>query len=295
MFGNQNGAMGMGQQPTMQGYAYNGMPQPVQKFNNFLSADEIKMLQQKGDHFSLSLTQEELLRGICNHRNAEGTADTLVFDPLTGEARCVICGYKFRPIESETSLEDIKLDVSRIVDILQTIKLMYIDLPEEAAKQYFPIIPLIEKIPQLFEFAAKNMNKHEANTWMYNNRNMGAISMFNNLQNMFGSGMMMNGYQQQPMYGQQPMGQPGMMGGYPQFNQAPVGAMAPNNGFGYPGASAAPQPNPAFNPAAAGGYTPQTNGFAFTPNQQPQNPAPVAAPDAPKADGTATVTQNVTV
>lgn len=267
--------------PMMGGYAYQGMGTPMQKFNNALTPEQIKKLQQKGQQFSLAITEEEMLRGICNHRNAEGTADTLVFDPLTGEARCTICGYKFKPIEANVSPEQIKDDVERIVDILQTIKLMYIDLPADAAKEYFPVIPLIEKIPQLFEFAAKNMTKHETYNWQYNNRNMGAINMFNNLQNIFGAGM---GYNP-AMQSQAPMGQP-MMGGY--------GYPVPNNGFGYPGASMpGAMPNPAMNP----GYMPTTNGFQFTPSGattpvQPTVPAPETAGTTATE---ATVTQTVNV
>lgn len=272
MFDGQNNTM-------MGGYQYQGMAQPVQKFSNPLSPDQIKKLQQQAQQFSLAITEEEMLRGICNHRNAEGTADTLVFDPLTGEARCTICGYKFKPIEANVSPEELKEDVERIVDILQTIKLMYIDLPADAAKEYFPIIPLVNKIPQLFEFAAKNMTKHESYNWQYNNRNMGAINMFNNLQSIFGgAGMPMGGYQQpqqfaQPMGMGQPMMQPM---GYPM-----------NNGFGYPGAS--------MNPAMMG-YAPQSQGFQYTPGQDVTPVAPsVPVPDAPAATDAATVTQKVTV
>jgi hypothetical protein len=270
----ENGMMGT---PMMGGYSYQGMAQPMQKFNNVLTAEQIKQLQQKGNQFSMSLTEEEILRGICNHRNIDGTGDALTIDPLTGEARCVICGYKFRPIEPNVSTDEIKEDVERIVDILQTIKLMYVDLPAEAANEYFPIIPLIEKIPQLFEFAAKNMTKHETYNWQYNNKNMGAVTMLNNLQNMFAGNMGFNPGMQQPQY-QQPM-----MG-------APMGYPPMSNGFGYPGAGAVP---PVGNPAFNAGYAPQTAGFQYVPNQKPVQPVAPTAPEAPKTE--ATVTQNVSV
>lgn len=271
------GTMMNGAAPMMGGFAYQGMGQPVAKFNNPLTPEQIKKLQQKGEQFSLGITEDEWLRGVCNHRNAEGTADTLVFDSLTGEARCTICGYKFKPIESSVSPEQIKESVDNIVDILQTIKLMYIDLPAEAAKEYFQIIPLINKIPQLFEFAAKNMTKHESYNWQYNNRNMGAMNMFNNLQSMFAGGMM-----------GQPMMQQGMMG----YNQQPMMQAAPfqqpANAFGYPGASA--MPNPAF-----GGYQAAAPGFAYNPNPATATAPvqPTVAPEAPAATGETTVTQNV--
>jgi hypothetical protein len=252
-----------------------------------LSPEQIKKLQQKGEQFSLTITEDEWLRAICNHRNAEGTGDSLTYDPITGEARCTICGYKFRPIESDISPDQIKNDVERITDILQTIKLMYIDLPADAAKEYFQIIPLIEKIPRLFEFAAKNMTKHEAYNWQYNNRNMGAISMFNNLQSMLGGGMMNAPQQPQQFYGQPqaPYYAAPSMG-------VPTGAVPPQgNAFGYPGASS--MPNPAF------GYAASNPGFAYTPNPQMAT-APVAptttTPDAPTTTASdTTVTQKVEV
>lgn len=254
---------------------YNGMPvQQAQKFNNVLTSDEIKSLQQKDAQFSLGLTQEEVLRGVCNHRNPEGDGDALVYDPVTGEARCTICGYTFRPVDASLKPEDIKESVANVIDVLQTIKLMYIDLPAQAAKDYFPIIPLLEKIPQLFEYAAKNMTKHDAYNWQYSNRNMGTMAMFQNLNAMFGA---MNGMQyQQPQFQQQPMmGQPA---GFPNA------AYGQPNPFGYQGAS---MYQPGTNPA-----------FAYTPSQQATPVAPtVAAPTAPTAPAAAdaTVTQSVNI
>lgn len=266
-----NNAMGM----NGGNYNYGGYA-PQVKFSNFLTPEQIRSLRQTSQQFSLSLTTEDIMRGVCNHRNETGDADTLVFDPLTGEATCTTCGYKFRPVEPDISIDEIKDNVDRIVDLLQTVKLMYIDLPAEAATEYFPVIPLLEKLPQLFEYAAKNMNKHELNTWNYNNRNMGAMQMFTNLQSMFANGgQFMNQPQmQQPqgMYQQQPMMQPQM-----------------GNPFGFPGAG---MPQPMMQPQM--GYMPQMPGYAYTPNQQ-STPVAATIPEAPAVPEEVTVTQNVSV
>lgn len=275
----QNGA-------PMMGYQYAGFQgSPAQKFTNVLTPEQIQKLQQKGDQFSLTVTEEEFLRGVCNHRSADGTHDTLVYDSITGEARCTTCGYVFRPIEADCSPATIQDNVDRIIDILQTIKLMYVDLPAEAAKEYFQIIPLIGKIPKLFEFAAKNMSKHELSMWQYNDKNMGAMKMFNNLQGLFNGGMynpqmaqpMGMGYQAAPMYNPQ-MAQPQMGMGY---QAAPMG-----NAFGYPGAQM--------------GYQAAAQNYAYTPDpSQATQPVPVTVPTASapeaKAAEDVTVTQNVTV
>lgn len=277
------------------GYNYQGMqPQQIQKFNNTLTADEIKRLRQNVSQFSLSMTDEEYLRGVCNHRSEDGLSDSLIFDPVTGQARCSTCQYSFRPIDADTSLEDIKNSVYDIIDILQTIKLMYVDLPPAASREFFQIIPLLEKVPQLFDFAAKNMTKHETFGWQYRNQNMGAVNMFNNLQNIFG-GMAANGGM--PMYGQQPMGMPQQQ---PFYGTGYAGTATPNPGFGYPGASM-PQPGmgmsqqpPMMSPVPQSGYQPVNNGFSFTPNPN-EATKPVVAESAPEKKGETTVTQQLSV
>ena len=277
-------------------YQYNGQQMP--KIQNVLSPEEIKALQQQKDKFNLGLTEKESLQGACNHRSADGMKDALTIDPVTGLVHCSICGYQFKPIDENTSYDDIKAATDQVVDILQTIKLIYTDIPHDAAREYFQIIPLIDKIPQLFKYASKSFAKYDVNGWTYNNNNMGGIQMLQNLSNMFGGGMpqqpypnMMGMPQQNPQ-----MAQPGMMAGYPNpAYQQPMGMpqMAPQqNPFGFNGASQMPQQ----------GYQPATQGFAYQPNQTstPVNPTATpagTAPAAPTADAKdgATVTKDVTV
>ena len=288
-------------QNPMGGYYYNPQAVPQQKIPNVLTEEEIKELRQTQDSFRLNLTTRETMQAACNHRLPDGTSDSLVFDPTTGTARCTICGYEFSPIDENTSIEEINDDVKRITNILQTIKLMYIDLPADASRSFFQIIPLIEKVPKLFEFAAKNFNKHEFNSWQYNNGSVGAMTMLNNIQAMFNPGFggfgqpmygqpvqqpMMNPMQQ-PMYGQPVQPQPMMNPQAPmQPMQQPAGAgVVPGvNPFGYPGASQVQQPV-------------VNQGYAYQPGQPNPVSATVSAPEAPApaAQETATVQQSVTV
>lgn len=263
---------------------YNGMPQQSAKVMNVLTAEEMKMLMQQKSEFSLSLTPLESLQAACSHRREDGLQDSLTYDPIKGVARCTICGYEFRPIEPDESPESIQTSVDRIVDILHTIKILYTDIPGQAAREYFQIIPLIEKIPKLFEFAAKNFAKHEYNPWSYNQYNMGGIQMLQNLSSMFGGAMP----QQQPFMPQQPMGQPM---GQPFIPQQPMAAGFPNAAYGGPAVS------PFGYPGASQqqGYTPQTQGYQYNPaDQKPQSVAPTGTPTAPEASGD-TVTVNNTV
>lgn len=268
------------------GYQYNGMQQPVPKVQNYLTADEIKELQQNNSVFSLSIDRLDMLQAQCNHRSADGTQDSLTYDPVTGMATCTICGYKFKPIDVDESADSIQDATDKIIDILQTIKLLYADLPAGAAKEYFQIIPLIAKIPKLFEVAAKNFNQHDMNNWTYNQHNMGAMQMLQNLNAFFGASQPVVQPGMNPVMGQQPMmgGVAPMQGAMPGFPNAAYG-QPQMNPFGFAGASQQPQ------------YQPGTAGYQFQPNQVSTPVAPtISAPTAPGDDKAAdtTVTQTVT-
>ena len=285
-------------------YQYNGQATPQQyKFTNPLSAEEIDELTASSSDFNLGLTHKESLQAACNHRSKDGTRDTLQYDPVTGIARCTICGYEFRPIEAETSIETISEAVNRVVDILQTTKLLYIDLPGNAAREYYQILPLIMKLPEFFKFAAKNYAKHEINAWNYQNSNMSGINMLQALGNMLGSPIAGMAGQPNPQMGgmwQQPMGM-----GQPQPQVAPMG-------MGYPNQAYAPQTGapygvqPGMNPfGAPGAGQVQPQPYQYTPGAVPPPPvAPtVSAPAAPapataeaaNTTGTETVNAQVTV
>lgn len=279
--------------PQMQpagGMYYNGFqgqPTPVQKINNILSPEQIDKLTSSSV-FDIGITEEDYAKAICNHRSKDGTSDTLVFDPVTGVARCTICGYEFRPVDNSESIEDIKAAVDKIVDILQTIKILYVDLPPQAHKDIFPMLATLQKIPKLFEIASKNFSKHESFNWQYNRYNgMNGVQMLANLSNMFGGGGngMYNQQYQQPMYNQQPqMGwapQQPQMGGWapqqPMYNQQPQ----MGNPFGYPGANAQ-QPvmgNP-YNPPQYQGFVASQNTTPATPTVEPNT----STDDKPKAE-----------
>ena len=254
---------------------YQGYQQPQPKIMNYLTEEEIKMLQQQTSQFSLGLTEKEVLLGRCAHRTPDGYQDTLTYDNETGLAKCTICGYEFKPVSASTSIADIEDATLKIIDVLQSIKLLYTDIPHSAAREYFQIIPLIGKIPELFKHAAKSFNKYENNTWNANQYNMGGMAMLSNLGAMLGAPV-----QQQPMYAQpqQPMmGQPVAPGFPGAAYGAPMG-----NPFGYAGASQA--------------YQPAQPGYAYQPNQTASVVEPtVSAPAAPEAAAETTVTQTVTV
>lgn len=251
---------------------YNPQMMQMPKQHNNLSAEEIKSLQSH-ETFSLRMTSEEKTRSACNHRTADGMQDSLIAEP-DGSYRCTICGARFFPVEPGTSKEDIQDAVDRVLDILQTTKMLYINMPPEAAKEYYQIIPLIQRIPELFKISADTYSRYErGSNWSYNSRNCGAASLYN----MVTGGMpyqqptsfdpMGQPYQQQGYY-QQPMAAPQ---GYQQNPNVPVGAVAPgvNPFVGQP--MAAPQ-----------GYQPTMAGFQYQPGMNAPQAAPQAGYQAPQ-------------
>ena len=269
------------------GYQFNPGYQGVNPIRrgNFLTDDEINELAKKTNRFNIALTKEERLRGQCNHQKADGTGDTLV-ENNDGTSTCQICGYTFKPLDAyHTTRESLLESVADIIDILQTIKLLYFDMDSTAGREYFQIIPLIEKIPDLFDLAVKDYSKHENyNPYSYNTHNLGAFQMFNMLVGAMNSGA---GYQQQPVYNnQQPQFNNGYMPNWTMGNPNPQmgpGMYGPSNGFGYAGAGMNMGP----------GYQAQTTGYQY--GMQPQQamaPTPNMNNQQPQVS---TVPENTTV
>ena len=283
------------------GYQYTG--QPV-VYKQWLTPDELQSIVNKGSNqLSLQITEDERRRAICNHRTADGTNDVIVPDGDDGTCKCLFCGYRFKPVPENMSKEEIQECVDSVVDILQTVKLFYVNFPPEAAREYMQIIPLLLKLPQLFDYAVKDFVQHaEYDPTRYNSRGMSAFSMFNSILGGVPQTGVPNQYAQQMGY----TGMPGMN---------PAQGVPGSNGFGYYGTAPAPNMGGfAGQPQMGGfgqpmpmpqGYQPQTQGFQYQPQQQvagfgqapqatptPAQPTPVApsavptvSTPTPSADG----------
>lgn len=232
------------------GYQYNGMGfgQPQQaKAKNALTSEEIQKLIQKKNVFSLAITETEKLRAICTHRFDNGN-DALsdVFDSsgvATGMVKCQICGHVFRPADVSTDIDTIRAIIAEAIDVLQTIKLVYLDIPVEVAREYFVVIALLEKVPELFEHACKDWVRHEKFMGSsYNTRNANYLQLLN----MIVGGMdpnTVNMYQQQG--GQLDQGSMGTWGNpaINYMNGMPNMGMPNGNGMGF-GSALYGQPQP---------------------------------------------------
>lgn len=253
-----NNFMGQGMVPNQQA--------AVPKTGNWLSADKYAMLQKGLSQFKLSVTEEELAKGQCNHYNLNGTTALVPDQDGSGGYTCTVCGTHFT--SKDFAKEEVEVATQNVLDILNTIKIMYLSLDPTAACEYFQIIPFIEKIPQLYNIAVADFKKYEGTDTFINPQQQNPFNMF------------------------AAMTSPNFLGGGYGMPQQP--AMQPNAAYA--------QMNPGFNPmyGAPVGYQPQMQGYAMNPmgaaapmgypqpgfvnNNMPMgNAAPQAAPAAPTA------------
>ncbi len=295
--------MNMYQQPYLN-YGMIPNQQQAPKTGNWLPADKRAILQKGISQFKLSVTDEEMARGQCNHYDQNGVSALVPDGDGSGGYTCSICGTHFT--SRNFTPEEVKASVEEVLDILNTIKIMYLSMDPNAALEYFQIYPFIEKIPQLYNIALQDFKKYEGVGDFVQSNNMNPFNMFAAMSTPgFGYGMnnmnpQMNGYQ----YGQQPMGgfqQQGYQYGQPQ--QMNTGYAQPNPGFN----PIYGQPQQMTQPAGMGqpvnGYQPQSQGFsmnpqgAAAPQQQYMNTnmpnamnptGATQAPAQPKAEATAT-------
>lgn len=223
MFNNfNNSGMMMG---SMYGQNKVVVPQNTQP----LTQAEQNELKKKSPAFTTELTRDELLRSYCTHRNKDGS--TLV-ENSDGTVTCAICGETIVFPANGYTKEEVHEIVTKFRNLLNVIKCQYFDIPPQIVKEFFQIMPYVEKVPELYNLAMQNFNSYNRNANMggtnpvlgtdnYNFWN--SFDMFHGAGNgmvMNNGGMMMNGM---PMNPQQVMqanmvnGGGMVMGGNPFF------------------------------------------------------------------------------
>ena len=255
-----------------------------------MNGDKFNLLQKGLSQFKLSVTEEELARGQCNHYNLNGTSALIPDQDGSGGSTCAICGTHFT--SRDFTQEDVQNATQNILDILNTIKILYLSIDPSAALEYFQIIPFIEKIPQLYNIAVADFKRYEGvnNMVPAQNGNQNPFNIFSMMTMGYNPGMMGGYPQQPPMAGYQGYPQQGApVTGYPPQGAPTMNGFAQQNPGFKPmyGAPVAPQQTPA-------GYQPQTQGYTFNPTGAAQQPmvntnmpvqpqqAPVAPPITPQ-------------
>lgn len=183
------------------GYAYPQQQVKQPKFSNPLSPERIAQLRNNGGGFSLQVPKDDIDRSGCTHRDPTTHQWSLNQNP-DGSVTCTICGETYFPTEDATA-ESVNDAVGLVINILQTTKMMYLDIPDNVCREYFQMIPFLKKLPQLYKIAADNFRQYDG-TFMGQQQQQSAFNTFNMLTNPMMA--------QNPMMYQMQMPQMGMPG-----------------------------------------------------------------------------------
>lgn len=192
-------------------YAYAQPRKPLQ-WTNPVTPEKAKLLQKTSPKLSLTLTELDILKASCTHRDPATRTTTLV-ENADGTVTCTQCGSTFNIVE--TSKEEVERYVNSLVDVMQSSKLMYVDMPVDAVESYYSIIPLVEKLPQVYTIAAERFKNDVGSAAVqpgFGAANVNPWQMMN--QHLGGQ------FYQQPYYGQ-PVAQPAPVGYAPQAGYQP--------------------------------------------------------------------------
>lgn len=272
-----------GMYPVDRGFGYAPRPQP--KRVQPLTQEQIQKLKQGSNGFDWKVSEEDVLRAICTHREKNGS-NALVETP-EGLWHCTICGATFR--SKGRSLEEVTEATNTIIDFLQTAKSMYLDAPDNLISQYFQVIPILEKLPVLYSKALENYTYYEGNpTTAIPISGVNYQDGFQMLNNMLA-------------YNPAQYGVPGQNIGYPPNGYDPAQPHQYYNN-GYPVGGYAPQQMdgqvPPWNNGYPNGYAQQPMNYSnpgpnpFMYNGQPA-PAPGVMPPVQQSNNVQTQAGNV--
>ena len=254
------------------GYA---VQRPQARNTQPLSPEQINKLRQGSSALDMKIEQEDIWRSMCTHKEKDGKSTLVSVGP--DRYKCMICGAEFTMYDlDENAVTEL---VDKMIDMLQTAKTVYLDIPDDLARQYFQMIPLLKKFPYLWKRAISNFEQYENPGFGVNPMTpgySGFAAIQNYLTNPYAGyaqpGYVQPGYQyQQPNYGY-PAAPGYVQPGY-QYQQ-------PN--YGYPAAPVQQVPDMTGNPMAYGAPGVPTPAAAPAPGVMPgvaqPAPAPAAAP-----------------
>lgn len=259
-FNNQNPYMFGGMFPQGQQYTPNRKP----RFTNPLTEEDKKSLKTQGG-FNLLVDEKDMKKAICTHKDG----DQISLKPNEdGTFTCWICGETFNLLDMQKqSVEEV---TNNFIDILQSIKTYYLDIPAGVVTEFFQMIPFIKKTPEIYQIALNNYHGYETPMTGPNYPNNNMFGMYDAMAN--------PGYAYNPNYGyQQPMGFA------PQY-QPPMGYQPPQYPQGMPMGAAPTMPQNA-QPVGQFGYVDNSAPVGSVP---PQN-APVSPIPQPGSGASDTV------
>ena len=253
-----------------------------------LTQEEARSLKTTAPAFDiLNVSKEEMIKSHCAHRDPVKKALTL---RATGDGQtfvCTQCGEEFNIVD--ISEEEAEKYVNGIIDMLQTAKTFYVDLPPKTIDAYFQMIPFLKKLPKLYRLA------HDTFTRATGSPSVQSAYMSGNPWYMMGQAVS-GAYNGMPGYAPAPGYAPQAGYGYNQagyYQAPPVPQQAPvNNVNPFMSAPAQQQGVPftqTYSQPAQNGYQAQQAPAAQVPQQAPN------AADGQNNNGTVTTNKQFDV
>lgn len=241
---NENQGYAMGPMGGMQPMGYAAQPHTFNRpaMSNPLTDEQLKLLATTDDGFDLKIKPEEIAKAVCTHKNAQKGVFEIVPNnnpQQPGLVTCKICHATFNP--DIVNDEYVHQATDMVLNVLQTCKLIGVDLNDEVIRQYFTIIPLIERIPKLYKLVNNSFKRYNDPQVLAPQSGPNVMGMYNAMVNPavpmgtgynynmgFGHPMQtpMMGMQAQMVNGGNPLYQQPMQ---PQFGQQPMGFGQPMN------------------------------------------------------------------
>lgn len=203
---------------------------PVQPLmTNPLTPEEEKLLITEQDTFDLKVQPKEIAEAVCTHKK-DGKFQITPLDD--GSCICNLCKARFNP--SIVTDQYVNIAVEQILNVVQTCKMIGVDMNNDVVRQFFQIIPYITRIPKLYSMLVRIYDKYNMANPVQPAPGPNAFNVFSNIMNPavpIGAPAMdpyqMNMMQQNMVYGSSPLYQqpPAMnlpygvnpaMQGYPQ-------------------------------------------------------------------------------
>ena len=171
-----------------------GQQPPVPKNTQPLTKEEIAKLQKEVERFSTALTEQDVLKARCTHRV---NGDTALVQNGDGSYTCSICGENI--VLEDYTPDQVQEIVAKFVNLLDVIKVQFMDLPVDVACEFFQIIPYCKRVPQLYEIAHDNYSRYAGYSSIGVNpvNPSHSYNVWNSFNAITGGGMM-NPYQSQP-------------------------------------------------------------------------------------------------
>ena len=260
-----NGMMGMGY--PGQSYQY-AAPMAVPQNSNALTEEEMAIIAKSAPQkLDININEVDNFRAMCTHKR-NGRDMVVRCNDDSGDVFCPICGARWHP--EQLTKEQVTEIVNQLISQMQNSKWVG-DLNTALVRDYYPMIPLLEKFPEIYDYAMKTFNRYLNQNGYTDANDTSVYAQYNSLMG-YGN---TNPYMA-PQYGMPTMNAPQGYYGQTQVTPSNVNPMqiqygAPMNPQMMAAPTAAPQ-QATYAPAnAVNQNTPAEDASATTPTATSDN------------------------